>query len=174
MSPSPIEKMAEAVTSRMDPRLKETFFLRSFGWLKVPLIFFCSPSVAEISDERVAVRIPLRRRTMNHLRSLYFGTLCVGADVAGGLIAMRLIQQAGNRVSLVFKDFQAEFLKRAEGDTLFTCADGAAIRACVERAMASGERENIPVHVVATVPSKFGDEPVAKFVLTLSLKRKSG
>lgn len=168
-----VEKISRAVTSRLDPLTRETLLLRSFGWLKVPLIYFCSPSVIEVSDERVAVLIPHRRRTINHLRSLYFGTLCVGADVAGGLIAMRMIQNAGDQVNLVFKDFHADFLKRAEGDTVFTCTDGAAVRACVERAIASGERENIPVHVIATVPSKLGDEPVAKFILTLSLKRKS-
>jgi hypothetical protein len=38
--------------------------------------------------------------------------------------------------------------------------------------MDSGERENMPVHITATVPSKLGEEPIAKFVLTLSLKRK--
>lgn len=152
--------------------LRETLFLRAFGFLKVPMIYFCSPSIVEMTDEKVVVRIPHRRRTINHLRSLYFGTLCVGADVAGGILAMRLIQKAGNQVNLVFKDFHAEFLKRAEGDTHFTCVDGQAVRAAVERALASGERENIPVHVVATTPKQLGDEPVARFTLTLSLKRK--
>jgi len=31
---------------------------------------------------------------------------------------------------------------------------------------------NMPVEVIATVPSKEGEEPVAKFTLTLSLKLK--
>jgi acyl-coenzyme A thioesterase PaaI-like protein len=156
----------------MPSLIKETLFLRAFGWTKVPLIFYCAPSVVELTDERAVVRIPHTRRTINHLRSLYFGTLCVGADVAGGLMAMRLIQKAGNQVNLVFKDFHAEFLKRAEGDTHFTCTDGQAVRAAVERALVSGERENIPVHVVATTPRQLGEEPVARFTLTLSLKRK--
>jgi hypothetical protein len=30
------------------------------------------------------------------------------------------------------------------------------------------------VHVTATVPSKLGDEPVAKFILTLSIKDETG
>ena len=103
---------------------------------------------------------------------MYFGVLAAGADVAGGLIAMRLIQEEGNLVSLVFKDFQASFLKRAEGDVHFICEDGEAIRKLVQKATESGERENMPVHVVATVPSQSGPEPVAEFTLTLSLKRK--
>ena len=44
--------------------------------------------------------------------------------------------------------------------------------ALVARAIASGEREELPVRIVATVPEKLGSEPVAEFVLTLSLKRR--
>ncbi len=54
----------------------------------------------------------------------------------------------------------------------FICNVGRDVVALVERAVATGERVEMPVPVVATVPSKTGDEPVAKFVLTLSLKRK--
>jgi acyl-coenzyme A thioesterase PaaI-like protein len=152
--------------------LRETMVVRGFSLFKIPLLFFCSPSVLELSDSRCVVRIPRNRRTQNHLKSLYFGALCVGADCAGGLIAMRAIQKRKAPVSLIFKDFQAEFLKRAEGDTHFTCDDGEAILVAVERAIRSGERENIPVRITATVPSKSGDEPVARFTLTLSLKKK--
>jgi acyl-coenzyme A thioesterase PaaI-like protein len=104
---------------------------------------------------------------------MYFGALAAGADCAGGLIAMRLIQEEGNQVALIFKDFQASFLKRAEGDVLFTCEEGLAIRELVQKALRSGEREEMSVRVKATVPPQFGQDPVAEFVLTLSLKRKS-
>ena len=67
---------------------------------------------------------------------------------------------------------RAEFLKRAEGDVHFTNEDGPAVMQLIERALASGERENATVHVVATVPKKLGDEPVARFEMTLSIKRK--
>ena len=153
-------------------RVKETFWLRAFGLLKVRMLLFVSPSVVELNETRCEIKIPLNRRTKNHLNSMYFGVLAAGADCAGGMIAMRMIQQEGDQASLLFKEFHAEFLKRAEGDTHFICEDGAAIREMVKRALLSGERENMPVHVTAKVPSKLGDEPVAKFTLTLSIKRK--
>ena len=37
--------------------------------------------------------------------------------------------------------------------------------------LVNGERVSLPVEVVATVPRKYGDEPVARFTLGLSLKR---
>lgn len=153
-------------------KYRATFYLRAFGLLKIPMIYFIQPTVLELTDERCVVKVPLTWRTRNHLKSMYFGVLCAAADCSGGLIAMQLIQKEGNKISLVFKDFKAEFLKRAEDDVIFTCEDGKGIRELIDRTMSSGERENMPVYVTATVPTKTGDEPVAKFVLTLSLKRK--
>jgi acyl-coenzyme A thioesterase PaaI-like protein len=151
----------------------ETFLLRAFGFLKIPLLFFVRPSVLDATDDRCVVRIRLKRRSKNHLGSMYFGALAVGADCAGGLIAMRQIRAEGSPISLIFKDFHANFLKRAEGDVHFTCEQGAAIRELVKRANQTGERENMSVRVTATVPSQLGSEPVAQFLLTLSLKRRS-
>lgn len=156
--------------SRLEPVTQANLYLRAFALTKVPLIAWTGARVVEVGDDRCVVRIRLRRRTRNHLRSLYFGVLMVGADVAGGLLAFRRITAAGRRVSFAFKDVEASFLKRAEGDTFFTCSDGAAVAAAVDETFATGERVNQPVRVVATVPDKLGDEPVATFVLTLSVK----
>ena len=136
------------------------------------MLHYIAPSIVELTDERCVVRIRLNRRTRNHLNSMYFGVMAAGADMAGGITAMRLIQKSRRKVALVFKDFRAEFLKRAEGDTLFTCDDGPAVRELVHNAIATGERVNATVHVTATVPSLLGDEPVARFELTLSLRLK--
>ena len=104
---------------------------------------------------------------------MYFGCLAAGADCAAGLMAVQHIRKSGAKVSLAFKDFKAEFLKRAEGDTHFTCTQGAEIRALVETVLNSDERHQLPVNVIATCPSKLGNEPVATFTLTLSLKKKN-
>jgi acyl-coenzyme A thioesterase PaaI-like protein len=136
------------------------------------LLFYVGVSVTEISPERMVVRIPLRRRTRNHLGSMYFGALSVGADCAAGALAMHLIKQQPEPISLVFKDFSAEFLKRAEGDVEFCCCQGQEIAELVAQAAASNERVERQVEVVATVPS-LSDEPVARFRLTLSLKRRA-
>jgi acyl-coenzyme A thioesterase PaaI-like protein len=162
----------ESLASFLPQAMRNTLFLRAFGLFQVPLIFACRPKVLELTNERTVVKFPLIRMTRNHLRSMYFGALAIGADCAGGMIAMKLITEAKADVSLVFKDLQAEFLKRAEGDVYFTCEDGAAISETVRKTIETDERQNVPVHVVATCPSKLGNEPVAKFTLTLSLKKR--
>ena len=149
-----------------------TLQVRLWALKNVFLLYFVKPRIEELSEQRCVVKIPLGWRTRNHLRSMYFGALCIGADVAGGLIAFELMRRQKARVSFVFKDMKAEFLKRAEGDVLFTNEDGAVVADLLRRTMETGERQEATVHVTATVPSKLGNEPVARFALTLSLKKR--
>lgn len=154
--------------------LKHTWGLRLFGWLKIPLLASVRPTVVEISETRCVVRLPLRRWSKNHLGSMYFGALAIGADCAGGLLAMDQIRRSGNTVSLVFKSFQASFLKRPESDVYFICEQGEAIRDQVKRTLASEERITEPMTIQAAVKLADGSfEPVAEFMLELSLKRKA-
>ena len=153
--------------------LKATWFIRSFGLSKVPLIFYCRPTVVKLTEETTVIKIPFKRRNKNHLKSMYFGALAVGADVSGGVLAMHLIRKSGRNISLVFKDFKADFLKRPEGDTHFTCNDGLAVRNLIDKAIKTGERVDMPLKITATAPEISGNEPVAEFILTLSLKDKS-
>jgi len=158
--------------SRLE-RLRQTFGMRLFGWLKIPLLASVRPSVVELSETRCVIKVPLRRWSRNHLGSMYFGALAIGADCAGGLLAMDQIKRSGGKVSLVFKAFQAQFLKRPESDVYFICEEGQAIRDQVRRALESEERITEPMHIQAAVKLPNGTyEPVAEFTLELSLKRR--
>ncbi|MDD4973165.1 MAG: DUF4442 domain-containing protein [Bacteriovorax sp.] len=163
--------LKDLIIKNIPKKIQDTLYVRFFGLTKVPLIFFVSPSVVRLDDEQCIVKIPLNRRTKNHLNSMYFGVLATGADLAGGLVAMKEISESKKRVALSFKDFHAEFLKRAEGDVHFICTQIPEIKKFVSEVIASGERMNFPVHIDAIVPSE-GTEAVAKFILTLSLKLK--
>ena len=101
---------------------------------------------------------------------MYFGALAIGADLAAGLLAMERIRESEHRIDLLFKDMHADFLKRVEGDAHFTCREGAEIGTQIAGVIQSGERENMPVHIDVTAPDVFGDEILASFKLTLSLK----
>ena len=150
---------------------KANLYLKFFGLKKIPLLWFCRPKIIHLNNNFVEIKIPLKRRTKNHLGSMYFGALSVGADITGGFLAMLCIQKSKKKVALIFKDFKAEFLKRAEGDVHFQCNQGSDIVNLVEETIDSGERKNMVVHIDALVPS-ISNDIVAKFELTLSLKEK--
>jgi hypothetical protein len=153
---------------------KANLRLKVFAFWKIPLIFFCRPKVVALDDQKCIIRIPLRRRTRNHMNSMYFGALAIGADLACGLLALDQVRKRKIKVSFLFKDMQGTFLKRPEGHVHFTCAEGEGVREMIEETMESGERVNRPLKIIATVPSVSPDDPVAEFTLTLSLKKQGG
>ncbi|WP_282177368.1 DUF4442 domain-containing protein [Vibrio nereis] len=155
----------------LSPLTKANLYLKTFGFFKVPLIWICRPKIVKLDSAGVEVKIPLRRTTTNHLNSMYFGALAVGADVAGGFMAMSKAQSRGEKVSLAFKAVEGRFLKRPEADVHFICNDGELIDKMLDEVMATGERVNRAVKITATCPSMHGDEPMAEFDLTLSLKK---
>jgi len=148
-----------------------TLYLRYFGITKIPLILFVRPTVYQINDAIAVIKIPFRRRVKNHLGSMYFGAMSIGADLSAGILAFRKIKKQNQQISLIFKNFNAEFLKRAEGHTYFSCNEGVLIEELIKKAIETEERVEEIIHVTATVPLEFGDEPVAQFKLTMSLKK---
>jgi len=158
----------------MKTNWKQTLAVWGFGLTKIPMILYTRPRVFKLTDESCKIGIRLTRRTQNHLGSLYFGVLGVGADLASGLLAMKLIDASPYRLSLVFKDVKGEFYKRVDGDAVFSCSDSEAITNLIDAVHRSGERQHTAVQVKVTAPDKYGDEVLAEYVLTLSLKESAG
>ena len=148
---------------------KANFYLKLFSFTKIPLIWFCKPKIINMNSNNIEIKINLNRKTKNHLGTMYFGALSVGADITGGFLAMLCIKESKKKVALIFKDYKADFLKRAEGDVHFICKQGDEISTLVNKTIQSGERENMLLFINAYVPTVSNDI-VAKFELTLSLK----
>jgi len=153
--------------------MSPTAMVRLWSLQNVFFIWLMRPKILELTADRCVVRVPLNWITRRRdIHAMYLGTLCMGADVAAGLISFQLMRERKERVVFIFKDLKAEFLKRAEGAVVFTNNDGPVIQDLLRRALETGERQEATVHVVATVPSKLGDEAVARFELMLSVKKK--
>ena len=163
----------QAIKRLVPETIRNTCYLRYFGLTRIPLLFYVRPSVIEKSDERVVIRIPLRRRSKNHQGSMYFAALAMGADVSVGLLAVELISHQQEKISFIFKDFNAEFYRRATGDVFFSCSQGREIAQLVKNVISSNKRVEMTLDAIATVPAE-NNEPVARFRLTLSLKRSAG
>ncbi len=152
----------------------ETWKLWLFCFFNIPLIFWLRPRIVAVSNTEAEVVIKLNRRSRNHVKSMYFGAICVGVDLVPGVLAMRLIKQQDEKMSFVFKDFHGDFLHRCEGDVHFSCKEGEVIAAAIAKAKQTNERQNVTLNVIATVPTKLGAEPAGKFQLTLSIKKSKG
>lgn len=137
------------------------------GFFKIRLLFFVKPRLVLLNEEQVEVKIRLRRRTRNHLNSMYFGALAVGADVAAGIHAFYFCDKLGIQPHFAFKSMSAQFIKRVESHATFRCNSGLEIKDCVQQAYESKERQNLEVPIQVFNES---DELVATFIMEMSIK----
>lgn len=154
----------------MSPFTRFKFFLWFFGHFKVALIGYLKPKLIKLNDNEIIVRLPLIRRSRNHLNSMYFGALAVGADIAGGLHGFYHAELAQCKISLAFKSFQAQFLRRPESDVYFICTEGNTVKKMIEESKNSGERINKFIHIKAYTDYLTQAEEIADFTLELSVK----
>ena len=155
---------------------KKEVTLSKMNWLlfllsrfKIPVIGFVKPKLLVLNDTDVEVKIRLRRRSKNHLNSMYFGALAIGADVAAGIHTFYFSEKLGLKVSFAFKGMNAEFLKRAESDIIFKCDQGEIIEKAILKSAAEKVRTNETVTVNAFDSN---NEIVAKFDMIVSVKVK--
>lgn len=154
----------------MKPLTRFKFMLWSFGKTKVPLIHYVRPKLIAIDDEKIVIKLPCNRRNKNHLNSMYFGTLSIGADLAGGFHGLYHAKQSKLDVSLAFKSFQANFLRRPETDVYFVSEMGKTVSTMIATSEKEGHRVNQPIEVKAYTHYPHAPEEVANFSLELSLK----
>lgn len=151
---------------------KDNLFLSLYAWSKIPLIGFCAPRVLESNGSRTVLKIGLGFRTKNHLGAMYFGALAIGSELCIAMLAVQKIKESGQKIDFLFKDYKADFLKRAEGDVHFICEEAQVVVDQIEEAKTSTQRINRTMTAYAIVPSINPDEKIATFTLTLSVKRR--
>jgi acyl-coenzyme A thioesterase PaaI-like protein len=144
-----------------------------FSFFKIPLIGYVRPKLISITPQKAVFKIKLRRRTRNHLGSMYFGSLAIGADLAGGFHAFYLNDKMNKKVSLVFKNFEADFIKRPDADVYFVSEDGDLVQQMLDETIATKARVTKVIAIDAYINYLTNPEKVAAFKLGLSLKDKS-
>lgn len=155
--------------SRLMERVKLTALTNLYALMKMPLLAFITPEIREFTEERVVIRVRLGIRTRNHLKSMYFGSLAMGSELSIAAAAVHCIYKSGKRIDFIFKDFQANFTKRADGHVLFEFEDVAKINALIQRAGASTERMDETFTGIARVE---GGEQVMSYRLTISVRSR--
>lgn len=163
--------MSQSTVSNFE-LFKINLWMRLFGVFQIPLVGFIRPWIIETNERRLILKVPLNRRNRNHFKSMYFGALSIGAEVCMAVIAVMKIYRQNLPVDFVFKDFKADFLKRATGDVHFICEEVHIISQQLEEALRSEDRIHRLLKAYAIVPSVSTTEHIAEFEITLSLKKR--
>jgi hypothetical protein len=94
----------------------------------------------------------------------------MAAEMSTGLPALMAIQGIKPGVSMLVVGLKADFIKKADKRTVFTCEDVAGLIRAVQQAVESGEGVEYEALSVGRLPN---GEEVARFHITWSFKQKS-
>jgi hypothetical protein len=163
--------MIAKILDSIDERIKITAFVNAFSLFKIPLLAFITPKFEEFTNSKTVVKIRLGYRSRNHLRVMYFGALAMGAELSVAGAAVDAIQKSGQKIDFLFKNFEAQFLRRSDGNVLFICDEARAVRDLIARSTETSSRLEGTFNGYALVEG--GSEPVMKYSLTLSVINRS-
>lgn len=136
----------------------------------VPMIAFSELSIVKIDETQCVIKMPFIDKNKNHVQSMYLGALTIGAEVSAGILTFHMIKTLDIISTVVFKDFQASFLRLAKKDVYFICSDIEKVKASLVETNQTKQRVNFGVQVIAVEDLNHLDEPVATFNITASVK----
>lgn len=140
---------------------------RLFLLMKLPSAFFSGVRVREFNESRSVVSVPFKWFSQNPFRSTYFACLAMAAEMSTGILALSNIYGAEKSVSMLVTKLEADYYKKADTVTFFTCEDGLALRAAINDAIKTVEPTQFRAKSIGRNEK---GEPIAEFNITWSFK----
>ena len=142
-----------------------------FWWamlFKLPTAVFWRLKMVHLDGEKCLVSIPYFWRSQNPFKSIYFAALAGAAELSTGALCQLALAGKG-AFSMLVVDFRAEYSKKANTKTTFSCEQGVEVFDLVA-SLNPGESKQI---IMVSYGQNTSGEEVARFFITWSFKRKS-
>lgn len=146
------------------------FKFRLFLFYKLPAAFFSGLRIKECTDEKCITSVPYKWLTQNPFKSTYFASLAMAAEMSTGALALSNTFKQSPAISMLVTKMEAQYFKKANGLTFFTCEDGLLISSIVDEARRTGEGKTV---TVKTIGQNETSELIAEFLFTWSFKVKA-
>lgn len=143
---------------------------RFFLFQQLPAAFFAGLRIAQFDAESCTVKIRYSWFSKNPFKSIYFAVEAMAAEMCSGMLAFGQVYKRNPKISMLVVKMEVNFIKKATGTVLFSCEDGDAIQAAIDKAIQTGEGQTI---VCLSKGKNSANETVAEFFITWSFKAKS-
>lgn len=143
------------------------FKMRLYQLGKVPGAFWFRLRVEYVGADKTVVSLPNSWRTQNPFNSIYFVGLLAAAEYSTAIFVYSRVMMAGN-VKFIVKDVKADFVKKGNERTFFTCDEPKKIDAAVNRAIETGEQQTI---TLKSIGKKASGEVVSNVEITWTFKK---
>lgn len=154
-------------------QLSNPILQRLFLFAKLPSAFFMGIKVRSVTPEQAKVTVPYTWRSQNPFKSTYFAAQAAAAEMSTGVLAMLALQGRG-KISMLITKMEATYGKKAVSMATFTCNDGNKVIEAIQKAIETGEGQEVTMLTIGTQTDKNGQEvEVSRFLFTWSFKVKN-
>lgn len=153
-------------------QLSNPILQRLFLLVKLPSAFFMGIKVQSVTPSQAKVTVPYKWRSQNPFKSTYFAAQAAAAEMSTGVLAMLALQGRG-KISMLITKMEATYGKKAISTATFTCQEGQKVIDAVQKAIETGEGQEVTLLTIGTQVDKNGQEvEVSRFFFTWSFKMK--
>ena len=144
--------------------------LNRYLLFKLPSAYISGVRVRSISDEKATASVKHRWINQNPFKSLYWATQGMAAELVTGILMIKKIKESGSKISMLVVKQEGSFHKKATGNIIFSCDEGAAIDKVIDAAIKTKEGQSL---VLKASGFDQDNEMVSSFEFTWSIKSKS-
>jgi hypothetical protein len=137
--------------------------------IKLPLALFAGLRMEEVSPEKCIVSLPYGWRSQNPFNSIYFAAQSMAAEMSTGVLGALGCESSPDSIAMLVTGLNAEFSKKANQRTYFTCLDGLTVFEAIHHTMETGE--GVRVDLKTTGRMEDGTE-VSQFNFQWSFKKR--
>jgi len=145
------------------------FAFRMFLLTKVPAAYFAGLRLEKLEMQESEISVKYSWFNKNPFHSVYFAVLLMAAEISTGILCMAYLYKRNPGVSMLLILNESNFLKKATGKIIFTCADGLLIHEAADKAIATGEATTVRC---LSIGRNEQQETVAEFYFTWSFKTR--
>lgn len=148
--------------------LKQHLKFSWYLWRRLPLAWLMGLRIKQIEQDSCSIILPFKKRNLNPFKSMYFAAQIAAAELSTGLLLLVAIDEKP-KISMLVKEVQASFVKKAVTDVDFVCKDGKKIENAINQAIAT--REKVEFQAISLGYNKEA-EMVCETKITWSIKLK--
>ena len=146
--------------------IRSPWKLKLYFLKNLPSALWWGIRVKSAAPERAEATLPYSWRTQNPFKSIYFAAQCGAGELSTGILA-NLARLGQGNISMLVLEQKAEFVKKANTLTTFTCDEGLQVFETVQKAVETGEPQVI---TMTSTGRNTSGEAVSRIYITWSFK----
>lgn len=149
--------------------LNNWFLFKLTVFFRVPMNFWTGMRIRKLNEKTCKVSVPYRWLNKNPFQSTFWAVLGMTAEMSTGALVTMYTRRLNPSVAVIVGNCTGEFMAKATDLTTFVCNDGKRIAATVQKAIQTGEPQEVVCKTIGY--SKAGEE-VARFTFTWKMKKR--